>query len=89
MKILWERISRLKCKGIQDSLGIWILRSGFRIPGTGFHSLLVGLGFWVQNVSGILDSKAQDSGFNNENFPDLGIRIPLHGASKRAKELLK
>ena len=25
-------------KGIQDSLGFWIPRGGFRIPGTGFQS---------------------------------------------------
>ena len=28
-------------KGIQDSLGFWTTRRGFRIPGTGFQSLSV------------------------------------------------
>ena len=27
------------CKGIQDSLGFWIPRRGFRIPGTGFQTV--------------------------------------------------
>ena len=75
-----------KIKTLLDS-GFSAVDSGFQF--NGFHSLSVGRGFWIQNVSGILDSKARDSGFNNENFPDLGIRIPLHGASKRAKEFLK
>ena len=29
-----------RVKGIQDSLGFWIPRRGFRIPGTGFDSSL-------------------------------------------------
>ena len=28
-------------KEMQDSLGFWILRCGFQIPGTGFQSLSV------------------------------------------------
>ena len=74
------------CKGIQDSLGFWILCCGFRISGTGFQSLSVGLGFGIPVVSVIphslrciSDSKAQDSGFHKKNFPDSGIRIPVHG----------
>ena len=31
----------LGTKGIQDSLGFWIPRRGFQIPGTGFQSLSV------------------------------------------------
>ena len=72
--------------------------SGFRIPGAGFQSFSVELRFWIpfasripDSLSYILDSKAQDSGFNEQNFPevwillakifsDSGIRIPLHGA---------
>ena len=38
-------------KGIQDSLGFWIPRRGFRIPGTGLQSLSVELGFWIPNVN--------------------------------------
>ena len=34
-------------KGIQDSLGFWIPRRGFQIPGTGFQSLSVERGFWI------------------------------------------
>ena len=43
-------------KGIQDSLGFWIPRGGFQIPGTVFQSLSVELGFWIPIVSGIPDS---------------------------------
>ena len=61
-------------KGIQDSLGLWIPRRGFRILGTGFQYLSVELGFWIPIVSGIPDSKAQDSGFHKLKFP--GYRNP-------------
>ena len=61
------------CKGIQDCLGSWIPRRGFRIPGTGFRTLSVELGFRIPIVSGILDflnfvpdSKSQDSGFHEQ-----------------------
>ena len=55
--------------------------SGFRIPGTGFQSLSVELGYWILIVSGIQDSlscifwdpKANDSGFHKQNVP--GFRI--------------
>ena len=68
--------------------------SGSRIPDSGFQ-IPVKLGFWIPIVSRIpdplsciLDSKAQDSGFHEQNFPefrilhvkifsDSGIRIPL------------
>ena len=43
-----------------------VLDSGFRIP----------------IVSGIPVCKAHDSGFLQQNFPDSGIRISLHRASK-------
>ena len=36
-----------QCKGIQDSLGFWIPRRGFRILGTGLQSLSMELGFWI------------------------------------------
>ena len=75
------------CKGIQDSLGIWIPRPGFWIPGTGFRILCqrnLDLGF--QSLSGIPDSlscipdsKAQDS--KSKNFLDSKILIllgPVH-----------
>ena len=44
------------CEGIQDSLGLWIPQSGFRIPGTHFQFLSVELGFWIPIVSAIPDS---------------------------------
>ena len=73
-------------KEIQDSLGFWIPRCGFRIPGTGFQFLSVELEFWIPIVSGIPDSlscipdsKAQDSRFHQQKFPDSEILIPLHG----------
>ena len=63
------------CKEIQDSLGFWILRCGFRIPGAGFQYLSVELGFWIPIVSGILeslscipDSKTQDSRFQTHSW---------------------
>ena len=68
------------CKGIQDSLGFWIPRHGFRIPGTGFQSLSVEPGFWIPIASGVADSlscipdaKARDSGFHMQIFS--GFRI--------------
>ena len=65
--------------GIQDSLRFWIAFHGFRIP---IVSRI------PDPLSCILDSKAQDSGFHEQNFPefrilhvkifsDSGIRIPL------------
>ena len=70
-------ICRPMYKGIQDSLGFWIPRRGFRIPGTGFQSLSVELGFWIPIVSGIPDSLSSfpDSGFHKQKFigfPHLG-----------------
>ena len=69
------------CKGIKDSLGFWIPRPGFRIPGTGFRSLLVKFGFWIpifsripDSLSCIPDTKAQDSRFHKKIFP--GVRNP-------------
>ena len=70
----------VQCKGIQDTLGFWIPRRGFRIPITGSRSFSVELGFWIRIVSGILDSytcipnsKAQDSGFHKQKFPRFWI----------------
>ena len=55
----------------RKSLGSRIPRHGSRIPGTGFQSLSVELGYWIPIVSGIpefLDSKAQDSEFHKQKF---------------------
>ena len=67
------------CKEIQDSLGFCILRRGFRIPTTGFQSFSVERGFWIPILSGITDSlhcipdsKARDSGFQEQTFPRFG-----------------
>ena len=46
--ITLKRTGSAPCKGIQYSLGFWIPRSGSRIPGTGFQSVSVELGFWIQ-----------------------------------------
>ena len=87
------------------SLGLWIPRHGFRIPGIRFQSLLVELGFRISIVSGILDSlcyfpdsKAQNSSFQKQNFPDswfhrqnlpdLGIQTPFHGAKCQSLPLI-
>ena len=44
------------CKGIQESPGFWIPHRGFLIPGTGFQSFSMELGFWIPIVGGIPDS---------------------------------
>ena len=61
---------------VKDSLGFWIPRPRFCIPGTGFRSLLVKFGFWIpifsrvpDSLSCIPNSKAQDSGFHKKKFP--------------------
>ena len=59
------------CEGIKGSLGFWTPRHGFRIPGTG--SQIFFSGTWIPVVSGIPDSKAQDSGFNRQTFPRFWI----------------
>ena len=47
-RFIWLYISSIApCKGTQDSLGFWIPRREFRIPGTGFQSLSMELGFWI------------------------------------------
>ena len=61
------------CKKLQDSLGFWTPRRGFRIPGTGFQSLSVKLRFWILIVSGIPDSTFQYFGFHKQNFPECRI----------------
>ena len=68
-------------KRIQDSLGFWILDSGFFIRRTWilvFQSLV---GFQIPIISGIPDSsccipdsKAQYSGFHSENLLDFGFQ---------------
>ena len=87
------------CKGIQDTLGFWIPRRGFRIPFTGFQIFLGGT--WIPDSNCYWDSgflhlysgfqgpgfripQAKISKIPNskcKNFPDSGIRIPLHGAT--------
>ena len=68
-----------QCKGTQDSLALWIPHLGFLIPGSGFRPLSMDRGFWIQLLVGfwidslgcIPDSKAQDSqfyGFRNPDF---------------------
>ena len=74
--LVWLRVA--PCKGIEDTLGFWIPRRGFRIPATGFRSLSVELGLWISIVSGspdflscIPNSKAQHSRFHKQNFPPI------------------
>ena len=59
------------CEEIKGSLGFWTPRHGFRIPGTGFQIFFSGT--WIPVVSGVPDSKAQDSGFNRQTFPRFWI----------------
>ena len=68
--------SREELPRVKDSLGFWIPRSGFQIPGTWFRSLLVKFGFLIPIFSRVLysvncipDSKAQDSRFHKKKFP--------------------
>ena len=84
------------CKGIQDSLGFWIPRRGFRIS-RWWISVFVG-GTWIQIaiVGGIPDSLScipkpriwdstrkfsQILDPKSKTFLDSGIRIPLHQAT--------
>ena len=78
IRFLFWNIDRLM-RGIQDSLGFWIPRRGFRISGIGSHYFSVQFGFWIPIVSGIPDSlscipdsKAQDSEFRKQKI----FRIP-------------
>ena len=63
------------CKEIQESLGFWTPRRGFRIPGNRFQSLSAELGFWILIVCGILDSLSE----LNSRFQNPGFQIPLRG----------
>ena len=69
------------CKEIQDSLGFWIPHRGFRIPGTGFHTVIE---TWILNSNLCLDSgfHVLYSGFQLVGFlilqPKIS-RIPEHG----------
>ena len=74
---------------VKDSLGFWIPRPGFQIPGTWFWSFLVKFGFLIPIFSRVLyslncipDSKAQDSGFRRKNFRILESRFPWHGVRR-------
>ena len=82
-------------KGIQDSLGFWISRCGFQIPGTGFQYLsveqrdydLFSLGkTWIPDFNGYYDSGflEQCSGFQNPGFR-VPIKLPLKGGHERIK----
>ena len=75
------------CKGIQDSLGFYIPRRVLRIPGAGFQSLSLKLGFFIPDWSDILDfflscsciPGSQTLGFwipSATIYPE--FRIPLH-----------
>ena len=66
-------------EGIQDSLGSWIPRCGFRITGTGFLTF----GPWnvdsgIQWVVGFRIPKTRISDSTSKNFSKSGIRIPLY-----------
>ena len=67
------------CKGILDS-GFWILDSTPWIPDSRYSIPFFFSVTWIPGsiVSGIPDSKAQDTGLHNQNFHRL--RIPRQGA---------
>ena len=57
----WARCSLIQltiapCNRVQNSLGFWIPRRGFLIPGTGFQSFSLARGFWILIVGGIPES---------------------------------
>ena len=70
------------CKGIEDGLGFWFRGLEFQIPGTGFQSLSVELGFWVPIFSGIPDSFSCIPDSTSKIFLDSGTKIPLPSAMK-------
>ena len=86
-----ETLIRSKCKELQDSSvqgnprQSWILDSTPWTPDSRNwipHSFSVELGFRIPIVSGIPDSKAQDSRFHNKNLLDDWIQTPIYGASR-------
>ena len=88
----WQIIRLFTClthvMGIQDSLGLWIVRRKFRIPGTG-HRILYpwnldsGFQSWVGfriPWAVFRIPKPRISFSTSKNFPASGILILLHGA---------
>ena len=76
-------------KGIQGSDGFWTPGRGFPIPGTGFQSFSVELGFWILDSNLDWDSGLQSPVFriqpakfslipdsSSRYLPDSEIRIP-------------
>ena len=61
----------------ESTLGFWISRGGFRIPGC----LFVEPGFLIPILSGIPDSKPRIPDSTIKKFEDSGIQIPLQGAT--------
>ena len=61
-------------KGIQDSLGIGIPPSKFRIPWLWIPIFANGTWIW-DSLNRILDSKIQDSRFHKQIFPDSGQKL--------------
>ena len=78
LSIFCPMLGNIRQFWIPDST-LWIPDSNYRIP----DLFLVELGFRIPIVSGIPDSKAQDSGFHQQKFPR--FRIP-HGKISRIKE---
>ena len=81
-KLIQSIIIIAPCKEIQDSLGLWIPRNGFRIPATGLRILLsVELGIWILSLTGfriprvvfrIPDFKARIFWIAESGFPYMG-----------------
>ena len=68
-----ERFAPCKYKGIQDSLGFWIPRHGFRIPGTGFRILCQWkLDFGFQSLVGFRIPEATISQISESGYPYKG-----------------
>ena len=72
-------------EGIQDSLGLWIPRRGFRIPITGFHiffrispiPIVSSIRDFYSCFSDSTSKTFEDSGFHTWKSP--ASRSPLHG----------
>ena len=71
-QVLYSNVCR-QDSGFQSLVGFWIPWAVFQIPGTLFQCLPAG--FWIpivsgipDSLSGIADSKTQDSGFFKQKF---------------------
>ena len=79
------------CKGIQEDPGFWIPYGGFLIPGTGFQSLSVKLGFWIPRLALKWEYRFLElySGFHKLFFPDSEFHRPKFSGFQNPVALTK